>query len=149
MSVKRSSIGRTTFTAGEVMSKPVISLRSNDTIHHAAGVLLDKGISGAPVMNAVGQPVGVITKTDIARYEREHVAVHEGTPIREAMRTLGTLELISQTKGFHIESEDERIERWMTPRVFSVGKETSLCRQTRSGRLANISQASVSRAKCG
>lgn len=112
--------------AEDVMVSPVITISSKDTMQHAASVFLDKNISGAPVLNGGSFPVGVLTKTDITHYERDHVACASSGEDRGALRTLGALEAIAQGVGFHAESEEDAVSEWMTPKLFSVNKETSL-----------------------
>ncbi len=112
--------------AEDVMVSPVITISSKDTMQRAASVFLDKNISGAPVLNGGAFPVGVLTKTDITHYERDHVACFSGGEDRGALRTLGALETIAQGVGFHTESEEDKVTEWMTPKLFSVKKETPL-----------------------
>jgi len=50
-----------------VMSKPVISIRSNHTVDEAAGIMLREGISGMPVVDRMDKIEGIITKSDIFR----------------------------------------------------------------------------------
>lgn len=50
-----------------VMSKPVVSIRSDHTVDEAAGIMLRKGISGMPVVGGMGKIEGIITKSDIFR----------------------------------------------------------------------------------
>ena len=119
----RSHEARKEFTrAQDVMSSRVVTLCAGESMRRAAAVLLEKEISGAPVLDARDRPVGVLTKTDIARYERDRVAIREGGCAQEAMRTLGTLEVIGQDTGFHPESEEEKISERMTPKVVAVDK---------------------------
>jgi CBS domain-containing protein len=51
----------------DVMNPNVVHLRGDDTITHAAGVLLEHEISGAPVIDAAGHAVGVVSSTDFVR----------------------------------------------------------------------------------
>ncbi len=50
-----------------VMSKPVETIRADHTVDEAAGIMLHKGISGMPVVDASGKINGIITKSDIFR----------------------------------------------------------------------------------
>ena len=50
-----------------VMSKPVETIREDHTVDLAAGIMLRKGISGMPVVDASGKINGIITKSDIFR----------------------------------------------------------------------------------
>lgn len=51
----------------KVMSSPVVTIRSDHTVDEAAGIMLQKGISGLPVVNESGTIEGIITKSDIFR----------------------------------------------------------------------------------
>lgn len=59
------AIRKTPLVAEDVMSAPLITVRKEDLAVHAAKVLVDKGIDGAPVID--DGLVGIITKTDIVR----------------------------------------------------------------------------------
>jgi CBS domain-containing protein len=50
-----------------VMNKAVISLSPDDTILKASLTLLEKDISGAPVVDAEGTLVGIFSETDVFR----------------------------------------------------------------------------------
>lgn len=128
----RSHEVRKEFTrAQDVMSPRVVTLCAGESMRRAAAVLLEKGISGAPVLGAQDKPVGVLTKTDIARYERDHVSVRNAGAGQEAMRTLGTLEAIGQDAGFHPESEEDKISEWMTPKVVAVARDAPMAQVIR------------------
>lgn len=49
----------------DIMTKKVITLQPDFTIEEAAEVLLNKDISGAPVVDAKGDLVGIITNSDL------------------------------------------------------------------------------------
>jgi len=49
----------------EVMTSDVFVVNKDDTVTEAVKKLAEKGISGAPVQNAEGKLVGMITETDI------------------------------------------------------------------------------------
>jgi CBS domain-containing protein len=106
--------------ARDIMSSPLFTLSADDTMRQAAGLFLDKNISGAHVVDAAGAPVGVLTKTDIIRYER-FAGAERDAELRDAMRTLDTLEVVSH--GAHA---DDRVARWMTPRVIAVEEDTPI-----------------------
>lgn len=50
-----------------VMSTPVVTTTADRTVDEAAGIMLKKGISGMPVVDARGFVEGIITKRDIFR----------------------------------------------------------------------------------
>lgn len=51
----------------ELMKKPVYSVQQNHTVEEAAAVLLEKKISGLPVLDEQNRLVGIITQSDIFR----------------------------------------------------------------------------------
>ncbi len=51
----------------EIMTKDPVTIPFDFTVEEAAEVLLDKKISGAPVMDGDGHVVGIITKNDLFR----------------------------------------------------------------------------------
>lgn len=108
-----------------LMSRHLVTLRDDDTMRNAAAVFLDKNISGAPVSDALGRAVGVLTKTDIARYEREHITQVSELD-RETAQTTGILERIAQESGMHCEQAEDLVSRWMTPKVFAVDRRATL-----------------------
>eukprot|EP00270_Netrium_digitus_P005744 TRINITY_DN176_c0_g1_i1.p1 TRINITY_DN176_c0_g1~~TRINITY_DN176_c0_g1_i1.p1 ORF type:complete len:244 (-),score=32.51 TRINITY_DN176_c0_g1_i1:295-987(-) len=50
---------------GDVMNSPAITLSADKTVLHAAALMLKKKIHRIPVINEVGQLVGIVTRTDI------------------------------------------------------------------------------------
>ncbi len=50
-----------------VMSKPVVTVHVDHTVDETAAIMLQKGISGMPVLNYTDKLVGIITKSDIFR----------------------------------------------------------------------------------
>ena len=53
------------FTAADVMSRDVVTVRPNDTLRHAAQIMLDRAISGLPVVDAEGHVVGIVSERDL------------------------------------------------------------------------------------
>jgi acetoin utilization protein AcuB len=51
----------------EIMTKEAITVPPYYTIEETARILLEKKISGAPVVNAEGQVIGIITRDDLLR----------------------------------------------------------------------------------
>jgi acetoin utilization protein AcuB len=51
----------------EIMSHDPISVSENDTVERAAQIMLDRTISGLPVLGATGGLVGIITQSDVFR----------------------------------------------------------------------------------
>lgn len=51
----------------EIMSHNPLSVSQDDTVEHAAQIMLDHTISGLPVVDASGKVVGIITQSDVFR----------------------------------------------------------------------------------
>jgi acetoin utilization protein AcuB len=51
----------------DLMKKPVFTARPDDTVEEAAALLLEKKISGLPVIDENNRLVGIITRSDIFR----------------------------------------------------------------------------------
>ena len=58
-------------TAEDLMTKNPISVRHDATIREAAAFLVEKEISGAPVVDDAGRAVGVISRADFVRLDSE------------------------------------------------------------------------------
>jgi CBS domain-containing protein len=107
--------------AYEVMTKPVETVRTRDSIHSVATLFSDNNISAAAVMNDQGKPVGVITKTDIVRHEKER---NGGGTV--STKQLSRLNDNQMRAGFHLVDDDDTVENWMNPVIFNVKRETAL-----------------------
>ncbi|MGB8991141.1 MAG: CBS and ACT domain-containing protein [Desulfobaccales bacterium] len=51
----------------EIMSRNPVSVLANDTVEHAAQIMLEHTISGLPVVDQDGKVVGIITQSDVFR----------------------------------------------------------------------------------
>jgi len=55
-------------TAGESSVAPLVTVRSDDVLRHAAQLMAENGVSHLPVIDAVsGRPVGMVSTLDVAR----------------------------------------------------------------------------------
>lgn len=59
-------------TAGDLMNRDVIVLRETMPLREAARLLCENQVSGAPVVDAGGQCVGVLSTTDFLRLAMKH-----------------------------------------------------------------------------
>jgi CBS domain-containing protein len=108
-------------TAEELMTPNLVSVSANATIHEAIALLIDKGISAAPVIDRAGRPVGVLSRTDILVHDREKVEYLKPAPdyYHRADLTLPSGEALAE--GYQVENVDTvRVRDLMTPAVFSV-----------------------------
>jgi CBS domain-containing protein len=54
-------------TAGELMSKPAITIRSSASVRDAANLMYKRGVNPLPVLDDTGRMVGIISRSDIIR----------------------------------------------------------------------------------
>jgi CBS domain-containing protein len=113
-------------TAAELMVPNPVSIRDNATVQEAITLLTDKGFSAAPVIDAAGRPIGVVSRADIVTHERESFAAtpavsthaeesQAAAPPQETGRQGGPV-----AKGYRTLVRDI-----MTPVVFSVAPDAS------------------------
>lgn len=57
----------------EIMSAPVVSVKESDSLKEALRTMLSERISGVPVVNDQGYPIGVLSLKDVARYAEWHL----------------------------------------------------------------------------
>jgi CBS-domain-containing membrane protein len=66
-------------TVAELMTRNPLSLRESATIGEALTFLADHGISGAPVIDAAGRAIGVLTDSDVTVHARERLSSSAAT----------------------------------------------------------------------
>src|SRR5262245_18503794 len=116
-----ASMTLTARTAAELMSPNPLSLREDITLKEAIAFLVDRNLSGAPVIDEAGRPVGVLSQTDILIHDREEVK-HLVPPEPESGMPLTR----SWWEGFQIEQVDTTpVRDLMTPAVFCVDLDTA------------------------
>jgi CBS domain-containing protein len=111
----------------------VVTIMSGDTIcvdpelglEALLQMFLDHGISGAPVVDKQGRPIGVVSKTDLLQNQRETAGVLElEAAAPEDSNWSSKMEL-----GFHLEQIREgRVKDIMTPVSFTLSENASLAR---------------------
>jgi predicted transcriptional regulator len=102
------------------MTPNPLSLRDNLNLREATIFLVDNGISGAPVIDEAGRPVGVLTQTDILIHDREEVT--HLSPLEPEFD--GTRPRL-HWEEFQVERVDTTaVREVMTPAVFCIPRET-------------------------
>jgi CBS domain-containing protein len=113
-------------TAEELMTGNPVSIDQHAPLHDAAAVLTDREINALPVIDDAGRPVGVISRADLVRHDREKTNYLPPKPDyyeREEL-TLGSGEKLGT--GFLVETVvPTQVQEVMTPTVISVPPETS------------------------
>lgn len=107
--------------ARDVMNSEVVTVREDMTVEEVASLLKEREISGAPVEDAAGRLVGVVSVTDIA------LAAAEGGRLRGDISSPSFFVRGWEDKadaeelaGLHVENEDLLVREVMTPAIYSV-----------------------------
>ncbi len=107
-------------TAGDLMTPNPVSIHEGATLREAAAMLTDREISAAPVIDDAGRPVGVLSRADLVRHDRETATYLKPAPefYQEAELTLPSEAL---REGFQVQAVDRTaVREIMTPTVISV-----------------------------
>ena len=111
----------TTWLAEDMMKADVLTVNANMRVRDLAGFLSEHGISGAPVTDDAGRPVGVVSIMDIVSVDVAGSAIPPGnrllrTGVRASLRR-------RRRRGRAPELENLDVEDIMTPVVVSVGRD--------------------------
>lgn len=112
--------GRT--PVSEIMTKNPITVSPEMSLEGLTLLLLDRGLSGVPVVDETGECVGVVSKTDLVRHIHERGATSEEPVVLRSEERGLELEL---GPGFHVERVMSACVRdVMTPVAFSVRQDS-------------------------
>jgi len=106
----------------DIMTRNLITVSPEMEIVHAAKLLLEKRISGVPVVDRTGKMVGILCQSDLITQQKRF-------PIPSVFTLLDGI--ISLTSMKHIEKEAQKISATtvahaMTPNPFTVTPEMSI-----------------------
>ena len=119
----------------ELMNPDVVCLRPEMTVAEAQKLLSERGVSGAPVVDGAGQPVGVVSQSDLVRHQARKVTAGESG------RFYSDMDEYQDIAEIPIDRSQTPVRDLMTPRVFSVARDTgaaqaaSIMRERRIHRL--------------
>jgi CBS domain-containing protein len=145
---RASAFDPTGILAREVMHTDVLVLRVDDPIRWAAEQLEEAGVTGAPVVDAAGRLLGVLTVSDIAR--SEHVANGGITTRMEESAGARVIIAESEVTDEEVFATDDygdavlgraRVADWMTTGVKTVAPDVSLaevCRAMSDGDIHRV-----------
>jgi len=94
----------------ELIHRDVVTIRPDATLTELAGLLLQHGISGVPVVDGEANVIGMVSVTDLLWLSDSVLATP--SELRESSRWAGL--------------EDRAVRDIMTPDAFGVGPEASL-----------------------
>ena len=124
-------------TAGDVMNTGVLTVRPDMTARELAAFLVENQISGAPVLDARGMLVGVVSLTYIAESDAERGPADGGGGYHGWEDKLSRAEM----RDLHVEGDGPLVSDLMTPTVYAVPEETPvalLARTMVSGRIHRL-----------
>ena len=113
-------------TAADLMMENPVSIREDASVHEAIVLFTNKGFSAAPIIDAAGRPVGVVSCSDIINHVR--------TNAERGPRSGGRVKFGDPAKGepgpeSQVANEEPmRIGELMTPAVFSVSPDTKVAK---------------------
>jgi len=106
--------------AKDVMSTRVVTISCKATVLEAAKLMLDRGVSGLPVVNDEGRVVGIVTESDLLR--RTEI----GTELHPELRSPGSPICDFEWYCEYLKSHGGHVEDIMTPDVVRVFEDTPL-----------------------
>lgn len=102
-----------------VMTASVICLTADVSVEAAAAMILEANVSGAPVVDEAGRPIGVVSRADLLRERLERGdAVETDTRLPDELR-----------RGFHVDgasASTTTVNQVMTPIAFTLPQTESL-----------------------
>ncbi len=111
--------GRTPVSAA--MTRVVVCVEPSLSLEALVVLLLERGIGGAPVVDAHGRTVGMVSKTDLLR--ERNAATAETATVQSGERE------IELGPGFHVEQiMSGTVADVMTPVAFTITEETTIAR---------------------
>jgi len=112
------------YVARDIMNSDVISVPAEMDLRDLARLFLDKGITGAPVVNRSGELVGVISQTDLIYY---NLTRSDELVLDSHFYQVARMEGRHVPTGFQIEDTNSGIvSDVMTPVVHSVTERTGV-----------------------
>lgn len=130
----------------EVMSRDVILVRDDMNLQEVATFLTENQISGAPVEDAEGRLVGVVSLSDVARATSEQPHLEGELPRSERppqvpdyyLRAWERRRAAEELESFQVEDPGLLVSEIMTPRIHSVDASTPVADAARMMREAHI-----------
>lgn len=105
--------------ARQVMSRPVVTVPADATVYAAAGILLGARVSAAPVIDADGRLIGMVSEADLMN--RPEVGTVPGKSWLQRLLTDNAV-----LARDYIRSHSHHVADVMTRNVVSAGERTSL-----------------------
>ena len=129
-------------TARDLMNPKILTVSDLMSVRELARFLIDKQISGAPVVDEEGNLVGVVSVTDVASVTSDDVGIRTDRRNPDFyLRDLEETYSEEEVQSFHIEEDDLSVADIMTPTIFSVDEDegvSAIARMMLDGHLHRI-----------
>lgn len=80
--------------ARDIMTRPVYTVRPDDPVERAAAVLVERGVTAAPVVDRDGRVVGIISEADVL-WQRAPVTFAPAPGARRTVRDVMTRDVVT------------------------------------------------------
>jgi len=109
----------------EIMTRHVVTVPPEMSVEELTSILLERGISGAPVVDEKGRPLGIVSKTDLLR---DHHNRGDSVEVSKVELHRGGVEA-PLDPGLHVEPEPgPTVRSVMTPLAFALPENASVAR---------------------
>jgi CBS domain-containing protein len=129
-------------TARDVMTADVLCVREDLTVRELAAFLGENQITGAPVIDAAGRLVGMVSVTDVAESDVERPELGgDRCDALQLERSWAEHMEPGELRSFHIEGDDLLVRDIMTPAVYAAPENTpvaTLARTMVAGRIHRL-----------
>jgi predicted transcriptional regulator len=114
-------------TARDLMNPKILTVGDSMGVRELARFLIDKQISGAPVVDEDGNLIGVVSLTDIATVASDEVGIASDRRNPDFyLRDLEEAYSEEEVQSFHIEEDDLSVRDIMTPTIYSVEEDAEV-----------------------
>jgi len=133
-------------TASDVMSTQVLAARPDMTVHELASFLTENQITGAPVLDAQGRLVGVVSETDIAESESDRAElVRDHSDPELDLRGWEDKANVEDMRHLHVEGGELTVRDIMTPTAYTIPHDTPVAKIARTMIAGRIHRLLVTR----
>ena len=110
--------------ARDIMNPKVIIIASTMDLREVAKIIVEEGITGAPVVDDMGHPIGVISQTDLIEHD---LTTERELTVEAAFYRRPYDDILHPSRGFQIEQVSaDTVQDVMTPFLVTVEETTPI-----------------------
>lgn len=110
--------------ARDIMNPQVITVADTMDLREVARIFVEEGITGAPVVDELGHPLGVISQTDLVEYD---LTTHRELTVEAPFYRRPYDDALHPNRGFQIEEVTaDTVKDVMTPFLVTVEEDTPI-----------------------